>query len=359
MIPVNKPYLPDVSRYQKHIKQIYDNAWLTNNGPMVQELKVRLEEYLGVKHLLPVANGTLALQLAYKALDVTGEAVTTPFTFVATASSLKWEGIQPVFADIGSHSFNLCPDAAAKQITPATRALVPVHVYGNPCDVTGIDTLAQQHSIKVIYDAAHAFGVQYKGKSILNYGDAATLSFHATKVFHSVEGGAVIFKDEAAYDRAFRMINFGMDTATGQIVDQGINAKMSEMHAAMGLAVLDNIDSVIERRKALYNRYISNLSEVVTIPHWRVGASQNGAYMPVIFQSAAECDNVFTGLKEQGIMARRYFSPALSQVVAFGGNSETTPVANDLVTRVLCLPLYYDLSDAELDQVCNVVKKSL
>ena len=359
MIPVNKPYLPDVSQYKKHIDQIYSNGWLTNNGPMVQELKVRLEEYLGVKHLLPVANGTLALQLAYKALDITGEAVTTPFTFVATASSLKWEGIQPVFADIDPHSFNMCPAKALKLITPATSALVPVHVYGNPCDVDAIDALAKRHNLKVIYDAAHAFGVQYKGKSVLHYGDAATLSFHATKVFHTVEGGAVIFKDEAAYERAFKMINFGIDTTNGQIIDQGINAKMSEMHAAMGLAVLDNIDGVIGRRKELYDRYISNLKDYVTVPHWRKDASQNGAYMPVIFKNADECDRIFLALKEHGITARRYFSPALSQVEVYGSKGETTPAANDLVTRVLCLPLYYDLSDSELEQVCGVIKNVL
>ena len=359
MIPVNKPYLPDLGKYQRYIEGIYDRAWLTNNGPMVQELKARLEDYLGVKHLLPVANGTLALQLAYKALDVSGSAITTPFTFVATASSLKWEGITPQFADIDPHSLNLCPDQTAGQIDSHTSAIVPVHVYGNACDVKGFEALVKDHRLKLIYDAAHAFGVNYQGQSILNYGDASTLSFHATKVFHTVEGGAVIFKDADAYERAFKMINFGIDTSNGKVVDCGTNAKMSEVHAAMGLTVLDKIDEVIDRRCQLHRQYQENLKNVVDLPGWRSGANQNGAYMPVIFKSALECTAVFMALRDQGITARRYFSPSLAQVEAFGDNRHSTPIADDFANRALCLPLYYDLTSGEVEQVCNALKKAL
>ena len=360
MIPVNKPYLPDLGKYKDYIVGIYERAWLTNNGPLVRELKARLEDYLGVKNLMPVANGTLALQLAYKALDITGNALTTPFTFVATASSIKWEGITPKFADIDPSSLNLCPDKVAKTIDDKTTAIVPVHVYGNPCDVSGFAALAQEYNLKLIYDAAHAFGINYRGKSILEYGDASTLSFHATKVFHTVEGGAVIFKDADVYERAFKMINFGIDISDGSIVECGFNAKMSEMHAAMGLAILDNMVAILQRRCDLYGQYLQCLKDTtVSIPLWRSNSNQNGAYMPVVFDTRESCDRVFNALQEEGIMARRYFTPSLSQVEALSDDNSSTPVSDDMVTRVLCLPLYYDLSNSEVSTICKSILKLL
>jgi dTDP-4-amino-4,6-dideoxygalactose transaminase len=229
----------------QYIERCYENNQLTNNGPLAQELKARLEEYLGVQNLLLVANGTLALQIAYKVLGVSGKAITTPFTFVATSSSLRWEGIEPVYADIDAQSLDLSPEKVLEVIDPEVTALVPVHVYGNPCDVEAFDRIAKEHGLKVIYDAAHAFGVRLNGKSILQWGDAATLSFHATKVFHTVEGGAIIFKKREDYERACRLINFGYEG--GEVVDEGINAKMSEFHAAMGLCMLDEIDTVLQQ----------------------------------------------------------------------------------------------------------------
>lgn len=357
MIPVTKPYLPDIGKYQRHIHAIYERNWLTNNGPMVCELKTRLEEYLGVKHLLPVANGTLALQLAFKALDVSGSVVTTPFTFVATSSALRWEGIRPVFADVDGATGNLSVEQAQDALMNDTTALLPVHVYGNPCDLQGMAELAERKELKLIYDAAHAIGVDVKGKSVLTAGDASTLSFHATKVFHTVEGGAIIFKDQERYERALAMTNFGMN-GQGEIVSDGINAKMSEVHAAMGLAMLDELDQILLRRREQFALYRQLLHGYVEFPVWHTDASHNGAYMPVIFDSPDICTRVLERLAAQDIFARRYFAPSLDQL-PFYGESVTMPRARSLSARVLTLPLYYQLTDAQIRKICHHVRQGL
>lgn len=360
MIPVNKPYLPAFEKYTKYLERAYDKAWLTNNGPMVQELKLRLEEYLGVQNLLPVANGTLAMQLAYKVFDLHGDAVTTPFTFIATSSSLAWENIRPRFADVKSHSYNLCPELAAKAISRSTSAIVPVHVYGNPCDVEAFAKLGQQRNVKIIYDAAHAFGIKVGDKSVLSFGDASTLSFHATKVFHSVEGGAVIFKSSDDYERAVLMTNFGIDTKTGSLVDGGINTKLSEVHAAMGLAVLDNIDAILQHRIALCEQYSCELKDSLVQPTWHQEATTNGAYMPVTFADAAQCTRVLVFLAQQGITARRYFSPSLNLVQYYQQlSAESCPVSESLASRTLCLPLYYDLTADDVSLITHTIKRAL
>lgn len=358
MIPVNKPYLPAFDKYTKYLERVYEKAWLTNNGPLVQELKIRLEEYLGVKNLLPVANGTLAMQLAYKVFDLKGNAVTTPFTFIATSSSLAWEGIKPKFADIDPQTYNLCPIKAAQAIDEQTGAIVPVHVYGNPCDVEAFEQLGQRHNVKVIYDAAHAFGVRVNGNSVLNYGDASTLSFHATKVFHSVEGGAVIFKNSDDYERALLMTNFGIDTTTMNIVDGGINMKMSEFHAAMGLAILDDIDNIILRRVELFQYYNELLKEFVDFPVWHLHSTLNGAYFPASFTSATVSEKVLNNLKSKNIFARRYFSPSLNSLNIFAGSSECI-LSEDLASRTLCLPMYFSLSQEDVASVCSAIKEML
>lgn len=360
MIPVNKPYLPAFEKYTKYLERVYDKAWLTNNGPLVQELKARLEDYLGVKNLLPVANGTLAMQLAYKVFNLKGNAVTTPFTFIATSSSLAWEGITPKFADVDPKSYNLCPIKARHETDAQTSAIVPVHVYGNPCDVEAFETFGKERNVKVIYDAAHAFGIKVNGNSVLNYGDASTLSFHATKVFHSVEGGAVVFKSSDDYERAVLMTNFGIDTSTSKIVDAGINTKMSEVHAAMGLAVIDNIDAIMQHRTALFEQYCHQLKDVVEQPTWHQQGTTNGAYMPVTFKDAAQCSAVLDGLASQSIIARRYFSPSLNQLTKYSQQFVySCPVSESLASRTLCLPLYYDLSAADVAAITNAVKQVL
>ena len=358
MIPVNKPYLPAFEKYTKYLERVYEKAWLTNNGPLVQELKIRLEEYLGVKNLLPVANGTLAMQLAYKVFNLKGNAVTTPFTFIATSSSLAWEGIAPKFADIDPQTYNLCPVKAAQAIDDKTCAIVPVHVYGNPCDVDAFEKIGKERKVKVIYDAAHAFGVKVNGTSVLNYGDASTLSFHATKVFHTVEGGAVIFKNSDDYERALLMTNFGIDTKTMNIVDGGINTKMSEVHAAMGLAVLDDIENIISKRVEIFQSYMESLRGLVEIPKWQSGSTLNGAYFPITLESGAASEAVLSHLKAKNISARRYFSPSLNLLSEFAGSSPCS-VSEDLASRTLCLPLYFSLIKEDVRTVSNSIKEAL
>lgn len=360
MIPVNKPYLPNFQNYTRYLENVYSRAWLTNNGPMVQELKLRLEDYLGVKHLLPVANGTLAMQLAYKVFNLEGNAVTTPFTFVATSSSLAWENILPKFADINAQSLNLCPNAVKAAIDAETTAIVPVHVYGNPCDVHAFEQLATEHNVKVIYDAAHAFGVKVNNQSVLNFGDASTLSFHATKVFHCVEGGAVVFRNGDDYERAMLMTNFGIDTKTTLISDSGINAKMSEFHAAMGLAILDDIEQILQHRAQLFEQYYFELDGYIIKPVWAAESSLNGAYLPVTFTNPAQCTLVLNALAAENIIARRYFSPSLNLVSEYQQSGYIAcPVSESFAARTLCLPLYFDLTAAEVTKVTSLIKQVL
>ncbi|WDD99275.1 DegT/DnrJ/EryC1/StrS family aminotransferase [Thalassomonas actiniarum] len=360
MIPLNKPYLPDQNRYQQYLQTAFDSQRLTNDGPLVQQLKAALEQYLGVKYLLPVVNGTMALQLAYKTFNLKGNAVTTPYSFIATSSSLQWLNIHPNFADIETKSLNLCPDKALAAINRETSALVPVHVYGNPCDVEAFERIKAKTKVKLIYDASHAFGIKLGERSILSYGDASTLSFHATKLFHCVEGGAVIFNKEKDYRRAARMINFGIAPENGHISGPGINGKMSELHAAMGLALLGDIDNILARRNQLFDYYKTLLCPYFEFPLWHHEASQNAIYFPVIFKSAADCNQAFLTLKKQGIGSRRYFSPSLNTLTdTFSGQSVSCPVSEGYAQRLLCLPLYFDLTEEEVEEVCSTLINSL
>lgn len=360
MIPVTKPYLPNREKLNRYIDGIYERQWLTNNGQLVQELTHRLEEYLGVENLLLVSNGTLALQIAYRALDVSGatpgaqpEAITTPFTFIATASSLKWEGVQPVFADIDPDTWCLSPDNIEAAITPNTRAIVPVHVFGNACDVEAIDAIAQEHKLKVIYDASHAFGVKYKGESLLKHGDAATLSFHATKLFHTGEGGAIIFKRKEDLERAKKMINFGI--AGPESIDElGINAKMNELQAAMGLCVLDEMVENLKARADVWRRYEQALSQTLQLQVKPEGLDYNYAYFPVVFYSEEQAVSVAAALKESGVLARRYFYPSLDSVECLGGEADQ-PVSKEIASRILCLPIYTGLSVENIDKITGIV----
>lgn len=361
MIPVTKPYLPNREKLKSYIDGIYERQWLTNNGQLVQELTQRLESYLGVENLLLVANGTLALQIAYRALGINepvngkpAQAITTPFTFIATASSLKWDGVQPVFTDIDPQTWCLAPENIEAEITPQTRAIVPVHVFGNACDVEAIGDIAEKHNLKVIYDAAHAFGVTYQGESLLKHGDAATLSFHATKLFHTGEGGAIIFKRKEDLERAKKMINFGI-TGPESIDELGINAKMNELQAAMGLCVLDEIDNIQESRKALWESYNESLKGRVVRQKWAEGASNNHAYCPLLLQSEQEVRSVVAHLAEQGIQARRYFYPSLESVEHLSAPT-AVPVSQALAKRVLCLPLYVDLN---VDKILKAIEQCI
>lgn len=356
MIPVTQPHLPNRAKLQSYIDGIYERGWLTNNGPLVQELEARLAEYLGVSNLLLVSNGTLALQVAFKALGVHNSAVTTPFSFVATTSALQWEGIKPVFADIDAHTLCLDPAKAEAAMTPDVDAIVPVHVFGNACDVETLDEVAQRRGVQLIYDASHAFGVNYQDESLLAHGDAATLSFHATKLFHSVEGGAVIFKREEDLDKARRIINFGYDN--GEINGVGINAKMSEFHAAMGLCMLDEIETIQPQRARLSRAYHELLEGHVQFPVWHTDGTHNHAYFPVLFEDEATLLRVQQSLRDRGIMPRRYFHPSLDTLV-YVQPQTGMPVSRDVAGRILCLPLYVQLEVDQVVQISQIIKASL
>lgn len=358
MIPIVKPYQPSLTKYQTYLEGIYQRNWLTNNGPLLKELELRLADYLGVQHLMLVANGTLALQVAYRALGVnTGDVLTTPFTFAATPGSLMWQGLQPKFVDIEPSSLNIDSALIQSHITEQVKAIAAVHVFGNPCDVEQIDNIAQQHKLKVIYDAAHAFGCEYKGQSLLNYGDAATLSLHATKLFHCVEGGAVIFKNASDLATAKQLINFGFDSQN-MPEHVGINAKMSEFHAAMGLAMLDDIDDIIIQRKEIVASYQQHLSGVVEFQAWSQHSENNGAYVPVLFSNEQELLKVLQSLTDNAIQARRYFYPSLNNIKVYN-DLASCPVSESISKRVLCLPMYVGLKMTDIRNICQLITACL
>ena len=353
MIHITKPVIPDREKLNQYLDGVCERTCLTNNGPLVQELTHRLEEYLGVENLLLVANGTLALQVAYKALGIEKEAITTPFTFAATPGSMKWQGINPRFADIDSKTLNLDPFEAERQITSNTEALVPVHVYGNACDVASLKNVANRNRLKLVYDASHAFGVRYHGESILNWGDAATISFHATKLFHTVEGGAIIFRQEEDLERAKAMINFGQTQVTpDDIAMPGINAKMSEVHAAFGLVNLDVIDQIIDCRQNVVQEYLHQLKKEVSFSHC-VG-SENGSYFPIMLENSTQTEQIHALLKREGICSRRYFRPPLHQTLEYSDGSHC-PVASNTANRVICLPIYPELEKATIEKVVHTL----
>lgn len=356
MIPVTKPYLPNRKKFQNYIDGIFSNNTLTNNGPLVQELTSRLEEYLGVENLLLVSNGTVALQVAYRALglerDGNYEAITSPFSFVATSSTLIWEGLKPIYADIDSETFCIDPKQIEKKISKNTKAIVPVHVFGNCCDVEDIEAIAQKHKLKIIYDGAHAFGVRFKGKSILSQGDATTLSFHATKLFHTCEGGAIIFRRKDDLEKAKLIINFGIKDAE-TIGPPGINAKMSELHAAMGLCVLDDIDAIFNSRAELSAKYEKLLNNKYQLPKWNPDATRNYSYFPMLFQSEQQLLAVKEKLEKYGIGTRRYFYPSLD-TLQYMSSQSAQHISRNVASRVLCLPL--PAIDINLKNMAEAIK---
>ncbi len=328
---------------------------MTNNGPLVQELTSRLEKYLGVENLLLVSNGTLALQVAYKVLGIKGEAITTPFSFVATTSSLVWEGINPIFADIDPET--LCIDASKieETFTSRTSAIVPVHVFGNTCEISRIEEIAQKHNIKTIYDAAHAFAIKYKGRSVLSYGDASILSFHATKLFHTIEGGAIVFKKKDDYEKARLMINFGID-GPDSIVELGINAKMNEFQAAMGLCVLDGIDSEISERQRLWKYYEKKLiSNNCRLQKRNIHSNNNYMYFPLLLKNKEIMHKIKQRLNDKNINPRRYFYPSLD-TLAFVENRNSCPISRDISSKILCLPIYSDLTFEDITQIVKIIQ---
>ncbi|MFA9460777.1 DegT/DnrJ/EryC1/StrS family aminotransferase [Thiohalorhabdus sp. Cl-TMA] len=358
MNAVGSPYLPDPEKFHGYLNRIYETGRLSNNGPLVRELEERLQDFLGIRNLLLVANGTLALQVALKALNVRHEAVTTPFTFIATSAALCNEGVTPRFADIDPESLNLSPERIRGHAGPGTSALVPVHVYGNPCDVEEIERIAANRDLAVIYDAAHAFGIDYDGNSILRWGDASVLSFHATKLFHTGEGGGIVFWDDQALERARSLINFGLDPGNGEIKEIGLNAKMSELHAAMGLAVLEDLPDILAARKEVLETYERELQGWVEFQEWGPKASKNGAYAPILLSDVSERKRVEKYLSGNGIACRPYFSPALHETSPLRTGTDL-PNATAQAGRALCLPISPGLSRTRVKSICDRIKTVL
>jgi len=361
-ITVTKPDLPPLEEYVKYLKVIWESRWLTNNGEFVQLLEKKLKEYLKVKNLVLLSNGTLALHLAIKALDIKGEVITTPFTFSATTNVILWEGLKPVFADIDPETFNIDPEDVRRKITDKTSAILAVHVYGNPCYVEELQEIAEKYNIKLIYDAAHAFGVEYKNKSVLNYGDISTLSFHATKVFHTIEGGAIVVRDEDLLEKLQLLRNHGIKSEE-EVLLPGTNAKMNEFQAIMGLCNLEYLDEKIRLRKERYEYYKEKLSDLPVKFQKIIASKYNYIYMPVCFRDVNERDRVYAELLKNGIKSRKYFYPLTTEFDYFKNKGVNLTekynlkVALDISRRVLCLPLYPDLEISDVDNIVSIIKE--
>jgi len=350
---VTKTFLPPLEEYVRYLEGIWHRNQLTNNGPLVQELERRLKEFLGVKHLLLVANGTIALQIAIKALGLRGEVITTPFSYVATTSSIVWEGCTPVFVDISPEDLCINAELIEAAITERTAAILATHVYGFPCDVDAIETVARRHGLKVIYDGAHAFGVQYMGESLLRRGDIATLSFHATKLFHTVEGGALVTDDDDLAHRIEYMRNFG-HRGQEEFWGLGINGKVSEFHAAMGLCMLPHMSGITAGRRAVCEEYDRLLLRApLRVPKPRAGTDWNYAYYPVLFPTEEDLLEVRDRLAGTSIFPRRYFYPTLDTLDYVSGDAP--PCAADCARRVLCLPLSAEMPEADVRRVAGAV----
>lgn len=360
MIPVTKTYLPPLDEYASQLQTIWQAGHITNNGPLCRQLAGDVASALGIPNLELVANGTLAIQLAIKALDLYGEIITTPYSYVATTSSILWEGCEPVFVDIEDRTFCINPDLIEAAITEKTSAILATHVYGYPCDVEKIQKIAEKHCLKVIYDAAHAFGVKLTGKSLLVHGDCTTLSFHATKLFHTGEGGAVVCKDAEVAKRVFLMKKFG-HIGEDDYVDIGINAKMSELHAAMGLCVLPKVNDIISSRKECTGWYDEQLEGcMLQRPDPPVGLEYNYGYYPVIFSTHEVMMRVRQTLIDNGIGPRRYFFPSLNVLPYLKPEQKRACfVSESVASRALCLPLYVGLSKAEVAVICNHIRCEL
>jgi dTDP-4-amino-4,6-dideoxygalactose transaminase len=353
-IYVTMPSLAPLEEYNRWLEKAWESGILTHNGPLVQKLEKELMAYLNVKNLVAVTNGTIALQLAIKVLGLKGEIITTPFTWIATVSAIQWENCTPVFVDIDSETFNIDPAKIEDAITHKTCAIMPVHVFGNPCEVERIEKIARKNHLKVIYDAAHAMCVDYKGKSILECGDISATSFHATKIFNTGEGGACITGDDEFFERLRRLRFFGHNDSK-DIVDDGCNGKMTEVHAALGLANLAFQDEVLKKRRAIFDQYFENLKDMDSIRFQQFNKeAYNYSYLPVVLSSEEEVLKVVSKLNKKNIFPRRYFYPALNKLKAIAPYTPM-PLAEDLASRILCLPSHSRLIPENVDFICQLI----
>ena len=363
-ITVTSPLLPNLDELHELLKDIWDRKWITNNGHYHRLLEQALAEYLKVPYVSLFTNGTLPLLTALQALRISGEVITTPYSFVATTHALWWNGIKPVFVDIEWETGCMDPNKIEAAITPKTTAIMPVHVYGKPCNVKAIQEIADKYGLKVIYDAAHAFGVEQDGVSLMNYGDMSTLSFHATKVYNTIEGGAMVMHDEKTKQRIDYLKNFGFAGET-EVVGPGINSKMDEMRAAYGLLNLKQVDDAIEARHQVAIRYREALKDVDGIEYWNdlPGVKHNYSYFPIFVHQKTygmTRDELYFKLKGQGIFARRYFYPLISDFSTYRGlpsaTKENLPVANEMAREVICLPMHHALSEEDINRVIELIQ---
>jgi dTDP-4-amino-4,6-dideoxygalactose transaminase len=355
MIPVTKPFLAPKEEYEALISKIWETGWLTNMGPLANELEDKLKKYLNVDNLLFLTNGTIALQMAIKALDLKGEIITTPFSFVATTSCIVWENCSPVFVDINKDSLNIDATKIEASITKNTSAILATHVYGNPCDVIAIEEIAKKNNIKVIYDGAHAFGVKVNGKSIFEYGDISTCSLHATKLYHSIEGGFVVTKSPSLNEKLSYIRNFGFK-GPENFAELGINGKNSEFHAAMGLVNFNYLKKIHEKRKFLTEKYDQLLINFnAEKPKWDAKANINYAYYPLVFESEKFMLECIEKLNENEIFPRRYFYPSLATSLPYIEHGQKVPETEYIARKILCLPLYFELKENEIVSICNIL----
>lgn len=354
MINVTKTFLPPFEEYTNILRRAWDKNCITNNGELVQELEQKLKEYLEVKYLLLCSNGTIVLQMALKAYGITREVITTPFSYVATTNAILWENCKPVFVDINDKNFCIDANKIEAAITSETEAILATHVYGLPCDIEKIEAIASKYNLKVIYDAAHAFGCNYKGKSLLSYGDLSTCSFHATKLFHTVEGGCIICNDEETYNKLFLFRQFGH--IHDDYYSVGINGKNSEFHAAMGLCMLTYLQDLISLRKQRFAWYSAALGSIELIRPTYDMSGYNFSYYPVLFKTESELLKTKKELELNGINPRRYFYPSLNKLSFLKG--EPCPISENISVRVLCLPLFHDLKYDDIARIALIIQKS-
>ena len=356
MIPVTKPFLPPKKSLDDYVEDIYSREWLTNDGPLVRELESKVPHHLGSRKMSFVTNGTIALQLALRALQVKGAVITTPFSYVATTTSILWENCTPIFVDIESDSFNIDPKKIEAVITENTSAILATHCFGLACDIQEIQNIADRHNLVVIYDASHCFGATYQGQSIFNFGDVSTCSFHATKLFHTVEGGGV-FMDETTRKKVSLLRNFGHD-GPERFTGIGINGKNSELHAAMGLSVLPHMNAILNQRKRINSKYFALLSgnENVTLIDPQT-EGWNWAYCPLVFQSEEACLSVKENLEKNGVSPRRYFYPSLE--VLHGKFDEHCPNSRNTASRILCMPSFHELEMTDIERICSIISTTL
>ncbi len=358
-----KPFLPPLEEFIPYIERIWENEWLTNFGQFSLELEQKLKKYFNVKHLFFVSNGTIALQIAIKALDLKGEIITTPFSYIATSSSIIWEGCNPVFVDIDEDSLNLDASKIEKAITKKTKAIIATHVFGNPCNVVAINKIARKHNLKVIYDAAHAFGVNISGNSVLINGDISTISFHATKIFNTIEGGAIITNNDSLAEKIFYLRNFGHFGASNpeKFLGVGINGKNSELHASMGLCLLPKMKKIIKKRLRLSGFY-DNFLEGQDVRKQKIlkSVDYNFSYYPVIFSSEDVLLKVVEVLNKNNVYPRRYFFPSLNTVDYIKKkNKQSMPISESISSRILCLPLFHNLEEGDIRRISHLIINSL